>query len=114
MRTPYIEGLAIRGGPEPCAGVREDVGEALDQGYVQAGLLSREMQEVRGADAVGMSGRRCRWRRYTRAVSGPREVREPVHARSLHAREPGDPTVAPPAGDGGGRGREGKAEAVIP
>jgi hypothetical protein len=25
----YIEGVAIRGGPESCAGVREGVGEAL-------------------------------------------------------------------------------------
>src|SRR2546426_11801358 len=29
MRTLYIEGVAIRGGPESCVGVREGVGEAL-------------------------------------------------------------------------------------
>jgi hypothetical protein len=29
MRELYIEGLAIHGGPESCAGVREGVGEAL-------------------------------------------------------------------------------------
>jgi len=29
MKEPYAEGLASRGGPESCAGVREDVGEAL-------------------------------------------------------------------------------------
>src|SRR5687768_15651431 len=28
MRELYIEGVAIHGGPEPCAGVREGVGEA--------------------------------------------------------------------------------------
>lgn len=28
MQVPYGEGVAIRIGPEPCAGVREDVGEA--------------------------------------------------------------------------------------
>ena len=28
MRELYIEGVAIRGGPEPCAGAREGVGEA--------------------------------------------------------------------------------------
>ena len=28
MKVHYGEGLAIRIGPEPCAGVREDVGEA--------------------------------------------------------------------------------------
>ena len=29
MRALYIEGVAIRGGPESCGGVREGVGEAL-------------------------------------------------------------------------------------
>ena len=29
MRELYIEGVAIHGGPESCAGVREGVGEAL-------------------------------------------------------------------------------------
>jgi len=29
MRALYIEGVAIRGGPESCVGVREGVGEAL-------------------------------------------------------------------------------------
>src|SRR5712691_12719749 len=29
MRTLYIEGVAIRGGPESCVGVCEGVGEAL-------------------------------------------------------------------------------------
>ncbi len=29
MEEPYIEGVAIHGGPESCSGVREGVGEAL-------------------------------------------------------------------------------------
>ena len=29
MRTPDIEGVATRGGPESCAGAREGAGEAL-------------------------------------------------------------------------------------
>jgi hypothetical protein len=28
MRELYVEGVAIHGGPEPCGGVREGVGEA--------------------------------------------------------------------------------------
>jgi hypothetical protein len=44
MRELYIEGLATHGGPESCAVVREGGGEALT-GYVQAGLLSREIRE---------------------------------------------------------------------
>jgi len=42
MRTLYIEGVANHDGPESCVGVCEGVGEAL-AGYMQAGLLSREM-----------------------------------------------------------------------
>jgi len=29
MREPYIEGVAIHGGPESCVGAREGAGEAL-------------------------------------------------------------------------------------
>jgi hypothetical protein len=45
MEESDIEGLATHDGPESCAGVREDVGEAL-AGGVQAGLLSREITEI--------------------------------------------------------------------
>src|SRR5215831_13688383 len=45
MRESDIEGLATHGGPGPCAGAREDVGEAL-AGGVQAGLLSREINQT--------------------------------------------------------------------
>jgi hypothetical protein len=41
MRVLYIEGVAIHGGPESCAVVREGGGEALT-GVVRAGLLSLE------------------------------------------------------------------------
>jgi len=78
--------------------------------YVRAGLLSRETGLVRGADAVKQAGRLHRWRRYARAVRGPRAVGEPVHVRNLHAREPGDPTLA--RWCDGRAGRSGNAEAV--
>ena len=42
MEEPYVEGVAIHDGPESCVGVCEGGGEALT-GYVQAGLLSREI-----------------------------------------------------------------------
>ena len=85
-------------------------GRSVGQGYLQAGLLSRE---------ISVSGcRRCPNERKAtsqtapdpRAVGGPRAVREPLHAGSLHAREPGDPTLARPADHGAGR--SGKAEAA--
>ena len=50
MRELYIEGLATHGGPEPCIGVREGVGEALEG--VRAGrAIEPRNQGVRGADA---------------------------------------------------------------
>ena len=73
---------------------------SVGQGYLQAGLWSRE---------ISVSGcRRCPNERkatspaasYARAVGGPRAVREPLHAGSLDAREPGDPTLAQPADRG--------------
>ena len=42
MGVLCIEGVAIRGGPESCVGVREGAGEALT-GVVRARLLSREI-----------------------------------------------------------------------
>ena len=54
MRTLYIEGVASHGGPESCVGVPRGRSEALTGG-VRAGLLSREMQRVQGADAVQMA-----------------------------------------------------------
>jgi hypothetical protein len=45
MKESDVEGLATHDGPEPCAGAREGVGEAL-AGGVQAGLLSREITEI--------------------------------------------------------------------
>src|SRR5450759_5803535 len=109
MRELYIEGVAIHGGPESCVGIREGAGEALTGVRVGRAIEPRNQCE-RGADVVVQGGRQHRWWRYTRAARGPRAVREPGHARKLHAREPGEPTVAPPRDQG--RGRSGKAEAV--
>lgn len=109
MRTLYVEGVATHDDPESCAGARKGAGEALTG--VRAGpVLSREI--------MSSGCRRCHNKRkatslgaLSRAASGPRAVRDPVHARSLHAREPGDPM---PAWSVDRRpGRTGKAEAVI-
>jgi hypothetical protein len=62
MKESYDEGLATHAGPESCAVVREDEGEALTG--VRAGrVLSREIHApprgglLRGADALEYSGR---------------------------------------------------------
>jgi hypothetical protein len=101
MRELYIEGVAIRGGPESCVGVREGVGEALP-GHVWAGLLSREMKARFGVPTLSYWWKATLPVALSRVAGGPRAVGEPGHARNLHAREPGGPMAACPV-DGRGR-----------
>src|SRR5881396_2386160 len=71
MREPYIEGVAIHGGPESCVGVREDGGEAL--AGVRAGwVIEPRNQSFWGADAVSLGGRQHRRRRYRESPAAPR------------------------------------------
>ena len=97
MEEPYTEGVATHGGPEPCVGDPRGRSEALDRGTHRPAIEPRNGVN-RGADVVMTGGRQHRWRRYARVARGPREVGEPVHVRNLHAREPGDPTIALPPG----------------
>jgi hypothetical protein len=83
---------------------------SVGQGYLQAGLLSREISVSGCRRCPNMRKATSQAASYARAVGGPRAVREPLHVGSLHAREPGDPTVARPADHGAGR--SGKAEAA--
>ena len=71
MRVPYSEGLATHIDPESCVYIRKGMGEALT-GDVRAGLLSRErIFKLWGADAVHISGRQHRPRRYREMWSDP-------------------------------------------
>jgi hypothetical protein len=56
MQESYSEDLASHAGPESCAPVRKDRGEALTGGSAGE-LLSRAIIDVRRADAVSVSGR---------------------------------------------------------
>jgi hypothetical protein len=110
MKESHIEGVANHGGPESCVDVRKGGGEALTG--VRAGrAIEPRNQGVQGADAVKQAGRQHRWQRYARADSGPCAVGEPLHARNLHAREPGDPMLAFLVDRQAGR--SGKAKAAI-
>ena len=52
MKDPYDEGIANHIGPESCAGIREEIGEALTGG--RAGrVIEPRNGDIRGADAVG-------------------------------------------------------------
>jgi hypothetical protein len=56
MKESYVEGVAAHNGPESCGVAREGGVEALT-GETAGWVLSREMLNVRGADAVEKSGR---------------------------------------------------------
>jgi len=82
------EGVAIRIGPEPCAGIREDVGEA-SVGERIGQPWSRESKIVSGADVVRitegeMDGGVIASARPTR------RGRRPWHVWTLFVRESGD------------------------
>ena len=90
MQVHYDEGVAIHIGPEPCAGIREDVGEA-SAGERAGQPLSRDRKLIPGADAVcvveGNMSKSANASTWT-----TRRGRRTWHARMLLAREPGDPT----------------------
>ena len=56
MKESYGEGLATHTGPESCGAARESGVEALT-GVPAGRVFSRESTFLRGADAVGESGR---------------------------------------------------------
>ncbi len=88
MQVHCDEGLANHIGPEPCAGIREGVGEASVG--VRAGQpLSRDRKPFPGADAVWVAeGKTSECA--SASAQATRRGRRTWHARTLLAREPGD------------------------
>ena len=87
MQVHYDEGIANHIGPEPCAGVREDVGEA-SAGERAGQPLSRDRKVILGADAVCVAEgnmSKCA----NASAWATRRGRRTWHARMLHVREPG-------------------------
>lgn len=70
MKEPYTEGLTTHGVPESCVAGREAGGEALT-GACAGTVLSREIKQLQGADAVFGSGRQHRRHRYRETTLGP-------------------------------------------
>ena len=88
MEVHYDEGVASHIGPEPCAGLREDVGEA-SAGERTGQPSSRERILNPGADAVNLAEGEASGRAIASAHPTRRGLR-PWHVRTLLAREPGD------------------------
>ena len=82
------EGVAIHVAPDPCAGVREDVGEA-SVGERIGQPLSRETVINPSADVVYLTEGKIGRRDIASAHRARRGLR-PWHVRTLLVREPGD------------------------
>jgi hypothetical protein len=106
VRVHYDEGVAVRIGPEPCAGFREEVGEA-SVGERTGQPLSRERIFLPDADVVPLTEGKtdgC----VTASIRSVRRGRRPWHVRTLLAREPGDLRVGQPLLGASGPRREGE------
>ena len=99
MQVHHDEGVANHIGPEPCAGIREEVGEA-SVGERAGQPLSRERYFIPGADAFQTAEGNTVGRANASARTA-RRGRRPWHARTRLAREPGDLRT----GQRGGRAR---------
>jgi hypothetical protein len=108
VRVHYDEGVAIHIGPEPCAGIREDVGEA-SVGERIGQPLSHERVLIPDADAVNLAEGETDERDFASAWTIRRGLR-PWHVRKLLVREPGDLWIGHPPQDYGvdGPQREGE------
>jgi RNA-directed DNA polymerase len=82
LKVSYIEGLAIRSGPESCVGDREVEGEALT-GERAGWVLSREIHApprggiLRGADVLEKNGRPHSGRRFGKTPRDPARSQTP-------------------------------------
>jgi hypothetical protein len=107
MKKLYVEGLAIHGDPESCAGRRKEAGEALTGAHAGRAIEPRK-QQVSGADGVVRPGRqhdperkRERWVDPTRSKN--------LSMRRVSRRENRE-IPKPPEPDGAaGRGEKAKA-----
>jgi hypothetical protein len=88
VRVRRNEGVATHIGPKPCAGIREDVGEA-SAGERIGQPLSRESVISQGADAVTYAEGNTTGHVSASIQSTLRGLR-PWHVRTLLVWEPGD------------------------
>lgn len=108
MQVHRDEGVANHVGPKPCAGIREDVGEA-SVGERAGQPLSRERKLFPGADAVCVAEGKT-FERALASVRATRRGRRTWHARTLFVREPGDLRVGHTSSQGDAVARVGKVK----
>jgi hypothetical protein len=108
MEELCVEGLATHDDPEPCVDDPRGRGEALVG--ARAGRDIEPRNPRFGVPTLYKRRKAIPLAAFSRAVGGPRVVREPGHVRNLRAREPGDPMLAHSVDHR--VGRPGNAEAV--
>ena len=109
MKGLYIEGVAIRGGPESCVGVREGVGEASVAARAGRAMEPRN-HRVRGADVVHENGRPHRQQRFRELLTDPaRSENHCMYGTSLRENREISEVARR---DGVAAGRVGKAKAM--
>ena len=106
MQVHYGEGVANHIGPEPCAGIREDVGEA-SVGECIGQPLSHESAIFPGADAVS-EAEGDTTRHASASAWSARRGQRPWHVWTLLAREPGDLVIGQDGNAGLGPHRKGE------
>ena len=106
MKESHVKGLATHSGPESCVVAREGRGEALT-GERAGRVLSRERRSLRGADAVGESGRPHPGHRYREMPGNPARSETPSMYGNTSRENREIP--CPPAADGVA-GRVGKSK----
>jgi hypothetical protein len=92
MEELYVEGLATHGDPESCVDDPRGRGEALTG--ARAGRAIEPRNDAIGVPTLFKRRKATSLTAFSRAVDGPRVVKDPWHVRNLHTREPGDPTLA--------------------
>jgi len=90
VQVHYDEGVANHIGPEPCAGIREDVGEA-SVGERAGQPLSRDRKSDSGCRRCLCSGRQYVQERQRKHLDDPAWSKNLARTHAS-AREPGDPT----------------------
>lgn len=112
MEESYIEDLASCDGPDHALATREGAAKRWLRGATQAGDAASKWV-IPGCRRAVDQRKATLLAAFSRAVSGPRGVEEPVHARDLFMLRTGRSHGHPPVVMEGA-GRAGKAEAVIP
>jgi hypothetical protein len=92
MEELYVEGPATHDDPEPCVDDPRGRGEALVG--ARAGRAIEPRNPKSGVPTLYKRRKATPLAAFSRAVRGPRVVKEPGHVRNLRTREPGDPMFA--------------------